>query len=93
MNCAGRHNNAAATGDRVRTGRAANKYGLVKEMIVIDRNRCCGCGHCAAIRITLKCIKDVDNIEYYEEPPEQDNDYIDRAIQECWSNCIDKRNY
>lgn len=58
-------------------------------MIVIDRNRCVGCGHCAAIRISLKCIKEQDGFEFYEEPPEADMDFIERSMAECWSHCID----
>lgn len=57
-------------------------------MIVIDRNKCSGCGHCTSIRITLNCIKDQNNIEVYEEPPESDMAFVERAMAECWSHCI-----
>ncbi|MCI8647982.1 MAG: ferredoxin [Firmicutes bacterium] len=58
-------------------------------MIVIDRNRCVGCGHCTAIRISLKCIKEQDGYELYEEPPEADMGFIERSMAECWAHCID----
>lgn len=57
-------------------------------MIVIDRNKCSGCGHCASIRISLKCIKEQDGYEMYEEPAASDMNFVERAMAECYSHCI-----
>ena len=57
-------------------------------MIAIDRNRCCGCGKCVTIVITLKTLYEKDNIEFYQEPPDMDSEYIDNIMMECWAQCI-----
>lgn len=57
-------------------------------MIVIDRNKCSGCGRCASIRITLQCLRDQDNFEVYAEPPESDMAFVERVMAECYSHCI-----
>ncbi len=57
-------------------------------MIVIDRSRCMGCGHCNALVTTFKCIQSNPEYELYEEPPAQDRDYVQRIMRECWAHCI-----
>ncbi len=58
-------------------------------MVVIDRNKCCGCGHCIAIRMSLDLVKTKDNVEFYESPKEgTDQSFVERCMEECWSKCI-----
>ncbi|MBQ0079813.1 MAG: 4Fe-4S binding protein [Eubacterium sp.] len=57
-------------------------------MVVIDRNRCIGCGKCAAMRILLPQLKDKDNIEYYQDPIDKDIAFVENIMRECWANCI-----
>ena len=57
-------------------------------MIVIDRTRCVGCGHCNAMVTIFKCIKATSEYELYEEPPRQDRDYVQRVMRECMAHCI-----
>ena len=60
----------------------------VHQMIVIDRTRCVGCGHCNAMVTTFKCIQANSEYELYEEPPRQDRDYVLRIMRECMAHCI-----
>lgn len=57
-------------------------------MLIIDRNKCCGCGRCAAIRMCLDEIEDKNGIEVYTEPEPKDLDFVHKLIAECWSGCI-----
>lgn len=57
-------------------------------MIVIDRSNCIGCGACSTMTLTFPCIEKRGELEFYEEPPKQDRDYVLKVMRECWSHCI-----
>ena len=57
-------------------------------MIVIDSSKCVGCGHCNAMVMTFPCIQIADDLEFYQEPPVQDRDYVLKIMRECWAHCI-----
>lgn len=57
-------------------------------MIVIDRSKCVSCGHCNAMVMTFNCIQINGELEFYEEPPRQDRDYVLGIMRECWAHCI-----
>ncbi len=57
-------------------------------MIRIDNERCCGCGHCQSIRMTLPLVKSVDLVDYHEDPRPEDRDFVEKIMLECWSQAI-----
>ena len=57
-------------------------------MVVIDRNRCCGCGKCASMVILLPSLGGKDLFEFYQDPVGSDIDFVENIMKECWAGCI-----
>lgn len=57
-------------------------------MIVIDRKRCVGCGKCATLRMVLYCLTDSDDVEMYQDPEPQYEEFVHNVIKECWAGCV-----
>ena len=58
-------------------------------MIRIDNDRCCCCGHCQFIRMTLPVVKSVNGVDYFEDPRPEDIPYIQKMVSECWTGALE----
>ena len=50
-------------------------------MVVIDRNRCCGCGKCASMVILLPSLGGKDLFEFYQDPVGSDIDFVENIMK------------
>ena len=57
-------------------------------MIKIDNERCCGCGHCQFVRMTLPLVRSEESVDFYEDPRPEDRQFVENIIMECWSAAI-----